>query len=355
MSKGKEEFNEPDLLEGLISAADLDEMVFDPLVEHVPNLITEGYGILAGSPKIGKSWFATGIALAVAQGGTALGCVNVQKRRVMLLALEDGQRRMQSRLRYLNKDQPLPPYLSIKFNVHKALVVPTIAEWLDLHGADENPPMVVLDTLGKAKPQRRSGDDPYTFDYDFGTRIKDTIDAVPGASLLAVHHMRKAAAEDWVEAVGGTQGVTGAADFVLGLTRKRKSDEGLLAVTGRDIRENEYAVITDNGRWRLDGSDYGVAAERAEVRQEQDQLGDRALQVLAFVNGRTETQAKDVVDHLGVEQGQARVYLSRLAESGRIRKVKRGFYAPVTNITSVTNDDNVTVVTPMFPDNDGNQ
>ena len=64
---------------------------------------------------------------------------------------------------------------------------------------DENPPLVILDTLGKARPQRRAGDDPDIADYQFGTRIKNTVDAIPGAALVAIHHTRKMGAEDWLD------------------------------------------------------------------------------------------------------------------------------------------------------------
>lgn len=320
---------EPNLLDGIYSAADLDGMVFDPLVEHVQGLVTEGFGILAGGPKIGKSWMAAGIGLACAQGGTALGGIKVQKRRVLLLALEDGKRRMQKRLRFLNHDEPLPSHLSIKNNVKPILLVPTITEWLQLHRDDENAPMVILDTLGKARPQRRSGEDPYIADYQFGCSLKDTVDDVPGAALLAVHHTRKTEAEDFVESVGGSHGLTGSADFVLVLTRKRKSDDGLLAVTGRDIAEGEYAVITDQGRWHLDGHNLDVSSERAEAYREKDGLQDASIDILLFVQSRPETRAADVADHLQMDPKKAGTYLGRLANSGRIKRTKTGVYAPV--------------------------
>lgn len=323
MTEAAEEVN---LLAGLISAADLDDMVFAPLVEHIPGLLTEGFGILAGSPKIGKSWFAASAALAVAQGGMALGGIRVQPRRVLLLALEDGHRRLQKRMQFLNHDEPLPERLSILTKVRPLVVVPTISEWLMLHADDQ--PLIILDTLGKARPQRRSGEDAYIADYQFGTLMKDIADSTPGCALLAVHHTRKTAAEDWVETVGGSQGITGSADYVLVLTRKRKSEEGLLAVTGRDILENEYSMIAENGRWRLDGSDLDIAAERAEARHETDGLADRSIEVLLFVNSRLETRATDLVE-LSIDAKQAAVYLGRLAKSGRINKLGRGVYAPL--------------------------
>ena len=44
------------LLSGSLTAAELDAMQFADLVQHVPFLVTEGLGIIAGPPKAGKSW-----------------------------------------------------------------------------------------------------------------------------------------------------------------------------------------------------------------------------------------------------------------------------------------------------------
>lgn len=319
------------LLTGLVSAAELDTMTFPALVEHVPHLITEGFGVLAGSPKAGKSWFATGIALACAHGGMALGNITVQPRRVLLLALEDGHRRLQSRMRHLNADQALPARLDILTEVTSGTVIATITEWLNQHARDDNPPLVILDTLGKARPQRRAGDDPYIADYQLGSRIKAAIDAVPGAALLAVHHTRKMAAADWLDTVSGTQGITGSADYILVLSRKRKSDEGVLAVTGRDVAENEYAIKTDNGIWTLDGMDILDAAATVTTRAERQQarLGDRSLDAVKFVNSRTTTAPKDLAEHLGIDKKQAAVLLGRLLDSGHIGKSGVGQYVPI--------------------------
>jgi hypothetical protein len=220
--------------------------------------------------------------------------------------------------------------------------------------------------LGKARPQRRPGDDPYIADYQIGSRLKDLIDAEPGASLLCVHHTRKQESADFVDAVSGTQGIAGSADFVLVLTRKRKSSEALLSVTGRDIEENEYALTTTAGRWTLEGDTLNAAAQAAETRRERDKLGDRALEVLAFVNRRTETRAADLAE-LGIDAHQARTYLSRLAEAGRIRKAGRGLYKGVASVASVAFDESpqatptsaddenatdATLATPLFTDDE---
>ena len=89
------------------------------------------------------------------------------------------------------------------------------------------------------------------------------IDQVPGAALLVVHHTRKLDSADFVDSVSGTQGLAGAADYVLVLKRQRHSTDATLAVTGRDVPEAEYAPLSHDGRWTLDGADLREAANTA--------------------------------------------------------------------------------------------
>ena len=331
----------PTLLSDLMTAADLDAMTFPALVEHVPHLITEGFGILAGSPKAGKSWLAAGIALACAHGGIALGGIPLKEpRAVLLLALEDGPRRLQTRMRRLNADQPLPRRLDILTEIAPGTVIATISEWLDRHRDDDAKPSVILDTVGKARPNAAPVMTP-TSPTKLGSRIKATVDAVPGAALVAVHHTRKTGAEDWLDTVSGTQGIARSADYILVLRRKRKSDEGTLAVTGRDVAENEYAVKTDNGIWSLDGMDILDAAATVTTRAErqQNRLGNRSLDIMKFVASRPITTPADVANHLNIDAKMAGTLLARLNESGHMTKTERGKYSGVESVESVETPD----------------
>src|SRR5262245_37255994 len=67
----------------------------------VKGLIPEGVTFIAGPPKLGKSIFALNLAVAVAEGGKALSHFDVDQGSVLYLALEDGPRRIQERLRKL--------------------------------------------------------------------------------------------------------------------------------------------------------------------------------------------------------------------------------------------------------------
>jgi hypothetical protein len=78
----------------------------------VPGLVAEGLNLFAGGPKIGKSWLALGLGVAVASGGRALGSIPVDRGDVLYLALEDTPRRLQSRLRSVLQGQPAPDGLN---------------------------------------------------------------------------------------------------------------------------------------------------------------------------------------------------------------------------------------------------
>ena len=97
-----------DVLAEMFNGAWLDTQEFPPLEYAVAGIVPEGFGLLVSPPKAGKSWLVCGIGLACAAGGLALGRIRVDKRPVLYLALEDGQRRLQSRCRRIMCDQPIP-------------------------------------------------------------------------------------------------------------------------------------------------------------------------------------------------------------------------------------------------------
>ena len=70
---------------GIFTAAALQKMEFPPINWVVPGVLPEGLTILAGKPKLGKSWLALDMALAVAAGGDVLGVHGADGLVVLLL------------------------------------------------------------------------------------------------------------------------------------------------------------------------------------------------------------------------------------------------------------------------------
>jgi hypothetical protein len=316
----------PGPLDAAFSAEWLSGQTFPALEYVVPGILPEGLSILVAPPKAGKSWLVLSIGLAAADGSTVLGSIPVTKRPVLYCALEDGPRRLQQRMKTLGIDHG-PADLVFLTSLEGA-ADETIRAYLDRH-RDEKP-LVVLDTLGKIRGTY-AGNDRYGHDYSQMSALKDLVDAVPGSSLLVVHHTRKSQSEDFLDSVSGTQGIAGAADSVLAIKRPRGTDEGTLFVTSRDAAEGEYAITLSEGMWSLDGADLREASAAVQQRQENRELGDLSQQVLAAIRDAptpvTPKTIAAVVSGLNGDNDSASTYLTRLAGQGRIRKVGRGKYA----------------------------
>ena len=68
-----------------------------PVRYIIDDLISVGVHILAGSPKIGKSWMSLWLCLSVANG-TDVWEFKTHKGGVLYMALEDSENRLQTRL-----------------------------------------------------------------------------------------------------------------------------------------------------------------------------------------------------------------------------------------------------------------
>src|SRR6516164_4336427 len=115
-----------------------------------------------------------------------------------------------------------------------------------------NPRLAVLDTLAGVRPQRLVGDQLYDGDYRALMGLHK-LAGDRGLAVLVLHHVRKMEADDPLDTVSGTLGLTGCADTVLVLVR---STRGMtLYVRGRDVEEAEHAVDFDKTtcRWSILG------------------------------------------------------------------------------------------------------
>lgn len=304
----------------------------------VTGVIAEGVSILAGPPKVGKSWLAANIAVDVAsENGVALGGIKVLQGDVLLLSLEDTARRLQGRLRKMLNGRPAPARLAIatEWPALDDGGIEQLDRWLTSHSGAR---LVVVDVLAKVRGRTTSNGNAYAEDYAVMNQLKMVADRHQVA-VLVVTHVRKMGAVDFLEQVSGTNGIAGAADCTIVLSRSRGEFAGELNITGRDVEEASYAMVwrPDAGRWDLDGNglaEASAAAHRAEISQG---LGDRSVEIITFIDQHPKgVRAGQVAEHLQIDADKVRPYLQRLEETGRIDKPSRGLYTPVTSVTTVT-------------------
>jgi RecA-family ATPase len=297
---------------------------FPELQWAVQDIIPEGLTMLAGPPKAGKSWLSLGIALSVAQGDLALNAIPTRQKKVLILALEDSQRRMQTRCRSILNDNTIPQNLHVYHRVVPDRLISDMKKWVYDNYDPSNPPLVIVDTLGKAVPSNTSNETQYQKDYHTGSELKSVADDYPGTSVLVVHHTRKQESVDFIDSVSGSQGLSGSFDGVIILNRPRNEDEGTLSITGRDVEENELAIRKgSSGNWELIGDDLNASAHHAHQSKTETGLSSNMREVLAFVKSQDQVTAAEVTRSF---ESNKNMILKRLTERGYLIRTARGIY-----------------------------
>ena len=219
-----------------IDADTLQSTAYEPVSFVVDDLLPQGLHLLAGAPKIGKSWLALWLCLCAAQG-KPLWTFATRPCEVLYLCLEDSFQRIQSRLFDLTEDAPPTLHFAVMSQrLHNGLVE-QIEQFLKEHPQTK---LIVIDTLQRI---RTAGNDanPYANDYRDLSALKRIADA-HGIAILLIHHLRKEFADDVFSRISGTTAISGAVDSSFTLVEdKRGSGKATLSCIGRDI---EYRELT---------------------------------------------------------------------------------------------------------------
>ena len=117
-----------------IDADTLQSIPYEPLSFVVDDLLPQGLHLLAGAPKIGKSWLALWLCLCAAQG-KPLWNFATKPCEVLYLCLEDSFQRIQSRLFDLTEDAPPSLHFAVMAEQLHSGLVEQIEQFLKDHPA----------------------------------------------------------------------------------------------------------------------------------------------------------------------------------------------------------------------------
>mgnify|MGYP004704099839 FL=1 len=231
-----------------ITAGELMDKQFLPKPVIVEGMLPAGTYILAGTPKIGKSFLMTQLCWSVAEGIPFLGLAT-RKSTVLYLALEDTQERLQSRLARMFGTDWAGSEFHLLFQIDQQGDV-LIQQFQDFILEHPDTRLIVIDTLQRV---RESDGSSYSYSHDYETilPLKTFADAYDIA-LIVVHHTRKNEGDDNLfNQISGTNGLLGAADGAF-LLHQGKNDV-LLEQTGRDVPNQRYVLRFDKSRcvWDL--------------------------------------------------------------------------------------------------------
>lgn len=221
----------------------------EPMKFIISGLLPQGLHVLAGSPKIGKSWLCLWLCLQVSKGEKVWE-FETERSEVLYLCLEDSFARIQSRLFELTDEAPPTLHFAIMSDVIGSGLELQIENFLREH---PDTGFIVIDTLQKVRRTITTNVNPYAADYDDINSLKKIGDKHRLAILL-IHHLRKTADNDPLNMISGTSGIAGCADsnFILQKDKRTESTAKLIC-TGRDIEGRELFLEfnKDNFLWEL--------------------------------------------------------------------------------------------------------
>ena len=216
----------------------------------IDDLLYTGAYILAGAPKIGKSFLVAQISHHVSTGEPLWG-YRVRQCDVLYLALEDDEHRLQSRMYRMYGIEGTD---HLRFATSAKQVGSGLNTQLE-YALNRYPKtrLVIVDTLQKVR--EISGDNySYANDYQVIGALKEFADT-HHICILIVHHTRKQPAGDTFEMISGTTGLLGCADGALLMQKeKRTSVNATLDIVGRDQPEQRLFLIKnlESLIWELD-------------------------------------------------------------------------------------------------------
>jgi hypothetical protein len=287
----------------------------------IDGILYEGLSVLAGPPKMGKSWLVLQWAIAVASGGMVLSKFPAQQGEVLYIAAEDGKRRLQDRIRKVLASDPgiTEETLSrLHFKTEWPRLdmggIPAAEGWLAQHPQCL---LVIMDTLQRLRPPANKAGTAYQDDYSAMIPVHE-LSKRYHVCILFVHHTRKSQAGlkgDALEELSGSLGIPGAADGTLVLRRPRGESDGTLCITGRDTPEQEMAVRFSDGLWSYIGDSQAVqgSSERQDILDTLMESG-RPLSPI------------EIARNTGMQCPNVRQLLISMRDTGAVRRAGYGKY-----------------------------
>jgi hypothetical protein len=295
-----------------LSAMELLKKEFKPLRWALPGVIVEGTSLFVGAPKMGKSWIALQLCLAVATGTTALGKVQAEQGDVLYLALEDNFRRLQDRLKVLGAmDLPGVERLTLETEWPRVNEggAEEVEDWIRAHPQAR---LIVVDTLMRMKPQSKPGRNQYDVDYESVQRFTD-ITKQHNIAIVVIHHTNtQSYANDWFLEISGSNGLPAGVDSAILLRGERGGQHASLLADGRDFPEGRAYTLTrtTKGVWQVsdeDAATLNMSPERRKIIQAMREAGKSV----------GPSEAAELTD---MDRDNVKALMPKMAKDGQINK-----------------------------------
>ena len=213
----------------------------------IDRFLPTGLHMLAGTPKIGKSWLSLWLCQQVSKGEPVWD-YETRKCGALYISLEDTIDRLHFRLSCITEDGSEQSYFATNADSLTGSLIAQLEQFM--HDYPDTG-LITIDTFQRVRGNAENTG--YANDYEEINRIKAVTDKHKIAILL-VHLLRKMPDSDPFNMVSGSTGIIGAVDSLYVLEKDSRADnKARLHVTGRDIEDMLLLLEfdRDNTVWRF--------------------------------------------------------------------------------------------------------
>lgn len=258
--------------------------------EEIP-LLAEGTCILSAKPKLGKSWLALAMCIALSRGDDFLG-YKTRHCSTLYLDLETSESLQQKRLRKMLKgeDPPKNFYLDTETDNIENGFIDQIEDYMK---QDPGIGLVIIDVFQLVRTKASSNKET---EYEHAYRDIKPLNEVAQKhhiSIVLVCHDRKSVdPDDPFSNILGSTGLQGAATQMIVMFKKKKDDPIHISIKGKTIDGlPELDVKLENAEWSL--VDSAGDAEREKERLAQEYLkSDIRRAVVAIAENEDEWKGR---------------------------------------------------------------
>lgn len=272
-----------------------DPIAFVGVDNELP-LLVEGTCILSAKPKLGKSWFALSLCLAVSSGADFIG-YKTRKCSALYLDLETDEVIQQKRLRKALHGDPVPKgfYLESETDTIGAGFIEQIEAYL---AEDPSIGVVVIDVFQIIRsPSKSIKETEYEHAYRDITPLNELAQRHHISIILVCHDRKTVDMDDPFANILGSTGLQGAATQMMVMFRRKATDPIHLSVKGKTIDGlPELNLKLEDATWSVVA---GVSANQEAEEAKQEYLdSDIREAVLALAReGAWKGQCNRIIDN----------------------------------------------------------
>lgn len=274
----------------LESAADFLERDIPPLKHIVRGLgITEGVGLVGAREKVGKTWWCYQLGYCVASGEPFLG-YRTTKGSVLYFDYETSEPVRKERLRIMFPNE-VPENLYF---------INSLPDWTIGEGFEEilshyleqvkDPKLVIIDVLDLAADEKKRTETDKKHAYRNISALKPIAEEKHIAILGVTHFRKQRDEEDFLSNFSGTNGWVAAADYAIGIERKRGEADAALKTNGRTAKSIEIGITQDSDSmmWKPQGTLEEVIERKQIAGFKANDITKAVIEAVKAGNGRWE-------------------------------------------------------------------